>query len=63
MTDLKRYMSNPFVVTAICMVLFVVMYNNATNGFMRSLSYVPLLVITGIFVRGLYWAYIKNRNK
>lgn len=54
---MKRYLSNPYVVAAICMVLFAVMYNNATNGFMRFFSYIPLAVVLVVFVKGMYSAW------
>ncbi len=54
-----KYLKNPYVVSAICMVLFVLMYNNATNGFLRTVSYIPLLVVVGILLRGMYFAFKK----
>lgn len=56
---IMKYLKNPYIVSAICMVLFVLMYNNATNSFMRTLSYIPLLVVVGILLRGLYFAFKK----
>lgn len=56
MNSIKSYITNPFVAAGICMVLFVLMYNNATNGFLRTCSYVPLAVALGVFVKGMYYA-------
>ena len=57
-----KYMKSPYVAALICMILFVVMYNNATTDFMRICSYVPLAVLLAIFLKGVYYAYCKRNN-
>lgn len=57
---MKKYVTNPWIVAPVCMVLFAVMYNNASNGFMRFCSYIPLLVVLGIFGKAVYNAYFKK---
>ena len=56
----KKFLSNPWFVCAVCMVLFAVMYNNADDGFLRFCSYVPLAVVLIIFGRGMYFAFKKR---
>lgn len=57
-----KNLKSPYIAILICMVLFVVMYNNATSGFMRACSYVPLAVVLAIFLKGVYFAYFKRNN-
>lgn len=57
---MERYLSNPYIVAAVCMLLFVVMYSNATNGFMRLFSYIPLAVALAVFVKGMYYTFKKR---
>ena len=57
---MKQYVTNPWIATAVCMVLFAVMYNYADDGFMRTCSYIPLLVVLGIFGKAMYNAYLKK---
>jgi hypothetical protein len=49
----------PVIHSLLTLVLFVVMYNNATNGFLRTVSYIPLLVVVSILLRGMYFAFKK----
>lgn len=60
MKNIKQRLFHPYAIVAFCMVLFVIMYNNATNGFMRALSYVPLIVVIGVFFKGMYHAYLRK---
>lgn len=57
---MKKYITNPWIASAVCMVLFAVMYNNASNGFMRVCSCVPLFVVLCILGKGMYNAYFKK---
>ncbi len=56
-----NWLKNPYVASVICMVLFAVMYNNATTAFMRACSYVPLAVVLVLFLKSVYQAYFKNK--
>lgn len=55
-----KYLKNPYVAVVVCMLLYVFMYNYATNNFMRMCSYVPLAVVLAIFFKGVYHAYFKR---